>query len=159
MQRSEIPVHRYHFHSGREVEFAQPNGSKLRSKLNFGHAATLDTSHRTYMLAVESLALHINNGFQPVEGYALRIGTTGYSSEQCTGEAIQGGAVIIPCMPDGIQHRNITRSHMGTVVSDPNFLNSYVSIDLLTGADLEPLDPQEIAWISGSFVVYEYVPS
>jgi hypothetical protein len=158
MLKSEIPVHRYHFHSQRERVFPQADQSKLRTKLDFGHAATLDLSNRTYMLAVESLVIHLNNGYRPGEGYALRISNTGYSSTRCTGDD-QGNTATLLCTEAGIHQGNLTRSHMGTVITNPNFLNSYVVIELLNGSELENLDPQEVSWFSGTFVVYEYVPN
>jgi hypothetical protein len=154
MLRSEIPVYRYHFHSLRVPGPA--DRSKLKVKLDFGHAATLDLSHRTYMLAVETVVIDI--AAQRNSAFALRISNTGYSSTRCTGDD-QGSTATMLCTAEGFQQGNLIRSSMGTVISNPNFLNSYVTIELLSAGDLTDLDPFEIAYFSGTFVVYEYIPN
>jgi hypothetical protein len=163
MQRSEIPVHRYHFMSRLNDGRAVPDPSKMRVQLRFGDAATLDLSKNTYMLAVESLAF---STLDPTHAntYALYISNTGFSSTRCTSEDVgyppvtRGKIPALICGKDGVNVGNVTRSYMGTVITNPNFLNDYVDIELLDGA-CGDLGVNTVLWFSGTFVVYRYEPN
>jgi hypothetical protein len=160
MQRSEIPVHRYHFISANSVEIRPPplfDGSRTRVKLDFGDSATLDLSNNIYMLAVEKLLIRVQT--PPNSNmFALRIGNTGFSSTRCTGDNLVQCPTVL-CGPEGIHLQNVTRSYMGTVISNPNFLNSYVDLQIVDGATGEALAVNAVNYFSGTFVVYRYIPS
>jgi hypothetical protein len=162
MQRSEIPVYRYHFMSHLNNDVAVRDRSKMRVKLRFGDAATLDLSQNTYMLAVESLAFNTAD-VDYVNTYALYISNTGYNSTRCTSDddpspLTSGKIPALICGKDGVNFGPLIRSSMGVVISNPNFLNDYVDIQLLDGA-CGDLGVNTIQWFSGSFVVYRYVPN
>jgi hypothetical protein len=162
MLRSEIPVYRYHFMSHLNGVNVQ-DASKMRVKLNFGHAATLDTSNNTYMLAVESLAFNtLDENYRNT--YALYISNTGYNSTRCTSDdnptALTSGKIpVLICGKQGVNLGPMIRSSMGFVISNPNFLNDTIDIQLLDGACGPFPDINQILWFSGTFVVYKYVPA
>jgi hypothetical protein len=159
MLKSEIPVHRYHFFSGLAAEVRPPplfDGSRTRIKLNFGDAATLDLSHNTYMLVVEKLLIASRNVGSAA--YALYISNTGYSSTRATG-ADEGKCPVVLCTERGIDLGPVTRSYMGTVISNPNFLNDYIDMQIMGGLDNHPMGVQDVAGFSGTFVVYRYQPN
>jgi hypothetical protein len=162
MLRSEIPVYRYHFMSHLNGDLNVGDASKMRVKLRFGDAATLDLSNNTYMLAVESLAFNTQDA-DYVNTYALYISNTGYNSTRCTSDDIptaltSGKIPALICGKDGVNFGPMIRSSMGLVISNPNFLNDYVDIQLLDGA-CGRLPETQIRWFSGTFVVYKYVPA
>jgi hypothetical protein len=149
--KSHIPVHRYHFHSLRT-----PGGTntKKRVTLDFGPAATLDMQ-RTWMLAVETIMI---NETGPLGEFALRITGTGYSSVRSNGDDVGNTATIVSAYQ--FQQGNLTRGYMGTQITNPNFLNSEITIELLNGTDLrEIVAADDVHAFAVTFVVYEYVPT
>jgi hypothetical protein len=148
--KSHIPVHRYHFHSQ-----LTPGGTVglKRIKLDFGPAATLDMN-RTWMLAVESLLVgEVGNIVQ----YALRITGTGYSSVRSNAPDVGNTATLLCYTP--YMQGNFTRGYMGTPITNPDFLNSEITMELLDAVDLTPLTPADIVGFQCTFIVYEYVPN
>jgi hypothetical protein len=162
MQRSEVPLYRYHFMSHLNGDLNVVDASRMRVKLRFGDAATLDLSNNTYMLAVESLAFNTLD-VDYVNTYALYISNTGYNSTRCTSDdtptpLTSGKIPALICGKQGVNFGPMFRSSMGIVISNPNFLNDYVDIQLLDGA-CGDFPIHQILWFSGTFVVYKYVPA
>jgi hypothetical protein len=148
--KSAIPVHRYHFHSR-----LTPDGTvgSKRIKLDFGPAATLDMS-RTWMLAVETCLV---DELGAIVNYALRITGTGYSSVRSNGPDVGNTATVLLYSP--FQQGNLTRGYMGTSITNPDFLNNEITVELLNATDLTPVTNADILGFECTFVVYEYVPN
>jgi hypothetical protein len=178
--RSHEPVYRYQHWTVPDPNKAPIPDGKVDVTLNFGANATLPST-RTWMLALEAFTANFDpiTTATPSNGLVLRISGIG-SRETRTNmtmvEAAQtamtvggqtyhdGCSAYFPInntktpTAGSVNYTTTSFSNMiiGERISNPNFLNSQIQIEVLSGLNMMPVST--MMSFSLSFIVYEYKP-